>query len=563
MVIMQSITKQKLKILVVSEASFLSSGFAIYTREILSRLHQTNKYNIAELASYGTVNDPRDKSIPWRYYANAVNENDPRHAEYSSRGDNQFGRWRFEKVLLDFRPDVVIDFRDYWMSAYQGLSPLRKYFHWILMPTVDSAPQQEEWIDTFISADSIFTYSDWGAKILKEQSSGKINYINTVSPGVDLSTFRIYSDQEKLGIRDGLGISRDSIVFGSVMRNQKRKLIPELIKSFRQAIDQLESTDPNLSSKLYLYLHTSYPDAGWDIPELLKDNRLSNRVFFTYSCKSCGFVKPNIYAGPVSICPRCFSRAMSFTSVSNGIASEHLSAIYNTFDAYIQYSICEGFGCPQTEAGACGVPIMTVNYSAMCDIVEKLEAVAIQPSSYFKELETKAIRVYPDNNQLCEEIIKLAKMSPDERKSIGHKTRRLTEKHYNWNDIANKWEHYLDHLDDTYRSDWSVPPKFLSLTDTSSPVGNSQHIDYIKNICNNNLQDQSFMGSMNMLSLLQQADYGFSMQGTNISKHTYEDISNFVNVMIDNWNQSEQARYNNTKFDDDFIQYANIKDQTR
>lgn len=115
----------------------------------MSRLHNTGKYEIAEFASYGLVNDPRDKDITWTYYANAVRDNDPRHKEYSSRGENQFGKWRFEKVLLDYRPDVVVDIRDYWMSSYQASSPLRPYFHWCLMPTVDSEPQQEEWIDTF------------------------------------------------------------------------------------------------------------------------------------------------------------------------------------------------------------------------------------------------------------------------------------------------------------------------------------------------------------------------------------------------------------------------------
>ncbi len=557
-------SKPKLKILIVSEASFLSSGFAIYTREIVSRLYKTNKYDIAEFASYGTVNDSRDKSIPWRYYANAVNEQDPRHAEYSSRIDNQFGRWRFEKVLLDFRPDVVIDVRDYWMSSYQSLSPLRKYFHWILMPTVDSAPQQEEWIDTFISADSIFTYSDWGAKILEKQSSGKINYIDTASPGVDLSIFKIYTDEDKLILRDNLGIDRDAIVFGSVMRNQKRKLIPELIKSFRQSIDKLDASGSDLSKKLYLYLHTSYPDAGWDIPELLKDNRLANKVLFTYACKGCGFVKPNVFVGPVCVCPRCFNKAMSFTSVTNGISSEHLASIYNLFDTYIQYSICEGFGCPQTEAGACGLPIITVNYSAMCDIVNKLEAIAIKPASYFKELETKAIRVYPDNDQLSEEIITIAKMTNKERRSIGYKTRQLTEKYYDWDDVAKKWEKHLDHLDQTYRSDWSIAPKFLPEVDNDGQqVEPSKHIDNMKHICNDNLQDSTFIASMNGLGLLQQTDYGFSMQGNNINRHKYSDIVSFTNVMINNWNQSEQARYSNIAFEDDFIRYANIKDQTK
>ena len=48
----------------VSEASFLSSGFGTYTREILKRLHATGKYDIAELACYGKVNDFRGKIPP-------------------------------------------------------------------------------------------------------------------------------------------------------------------------------------------------------------------------------------------------------------------------------------------------------------------------------------------------------------------------------------------------------------------------------------------------------------------------------------------------------------------
>lgn len=555
--------KPKLKILMVSEASFLSSGFSIYTKEILSRLHKTNKYNIAEFASYGLVNDPRDKQIPWRYYANAVKEDDPRYKEYNSRGDNQFGRWRFEKVLLDFRPDVVIDIRDYWMSAYQALSPLRKYFHWILMPTVDSAPQQEEWIDTFLSADSIFTYSDWGAQVLKDQSSGRINYIDTVSPGVDLSVFKSRTKEEKTNIKSIMGIPPDSIVFGSVMRNQKRKLIPELIVSFRKALDILQETNPKLGSKTYLYLHTSFPDAGWDLPELLKEHRLANRVFFTYLCKKCGSIKSNVFSGPIVACSKCLEKSMGFSSVTNGISVNQLSEIYGMFDAYIQYSICEGFGCPQTEAGASAIPIITVDYSAMCDIVKKLEAIAIKPASYFKELETKAIRVYPDNNQLADEIVKMVNMDEKDREIIGNKTRLLTEKYYNWNDIAKRWENHLDKIDASYRSDWNTNPISLPIVPSNTYFPQPhQNIDAIMNICDNNIQNPDMLSSMIMLNLMQNTDYGFSMHGININKHSFDDITEFANTLINNMNQSEIVRFNGTKFQDDFIQYAEIKAST-
>jgi glycosyltransferase involved in cell wall biosynthesis len=544
----------------VSEASFLSSGFAIYTREILSRLYKTNKYEIAEFASYGFVNDARDKSIPWKYYANAVKEDDQRHKEYSSRGDNQFGRWRFEKVLLDFRPDVVIDIRDYWMSSYQGVSPLRKFFHWILMPTVDSAPQQEEWIDTFLSADSIFTYSDWGAEVLKNQSSGKINYIDTVSPGVDLSTFTPIEDNKAL--RQQYGVPPSSFVVGSVMRNQKRKLIPELMVSFRKTIDSLKKDNNKLGENIYLYLHTSYPDAGWDLPELLKEHRLSNRVLFTYVCRRCSDIDSSVFVGPQKVCKRCLEKSMTFSSVTNGVSTDQLAKIYNMFDIYIQYSICEGFGCPQTEAGACGLPVFTVNYSAMCDIVKKLDAVPIEPKSYFKELETKAIRVYPDNDQLVDEIIKIANMSSSERLAKGQKTRQLTEKYYNWDDIAKKWEKHLDQIDSTYRSDWNISPISLDKIRQVPTIIPQNHFETTAKLCSQHMKDINMISSMSMLSLLQYSDYGFSMHGTNISRHDYNDIISYINTYIDNINQSENVRSENMKFNDDFIEYASIKANT-
>jgi glycosyltransferase involved in cell wall biosynthesis len=186
------------------------------------------------------------------------------------------------------------------------------------------------------------------------------------------------------------------------MRNQKRKLIPELLLSVRKLIDRLYEENSPYADKIYLYLHTSYPDAGWDIPELLKDTRMSNRTLFTYKCNRCDKVSTGVYSSPNKICNNCFTFSSKFTSVSAGVSNNTLSEIYNLFDLYVQYSICEGFGLPQVEAGACGIPIATVNYSAMVDIVNKLEAYPIKVGSYFKELETKAIRAYPDNSSLVD-----------------------------------------------------------------------------------------------------------------------------------------------------------------
>lgn len=543
-----------------SEASFLSSGFGTYAKEILSRLHRTNKYVIAEFASYAFVNDPRDASIDWIYYANAVKDNDSRHKEYSARPDNQFGRWRFEKVLLDFKPDVVIDVRDYWMTAYQRMSPLRPYFHWALMPTVDSEPQQEEWIDTFLSADAIFTYSDWGADVLKKQSSGKINYIDTASPGVDLNTFKILDQKE---VRSKYGIPENAFVVGSVMRNQKRKLIPELFVSFRNLLDHLERTSPETGKNLYLYLHTSYPDMGWDIPEILKDNRLANKVLFTYFCRNCRAVSCSTFGGPLTVCKKCMSKTNVFPSVSDGLSTENLAEIYNIFDLYVQYAICEGFGMPQVEAGACGVPIATVNYSAMCDIIDKLEAFPIGIKSKFKELETKAYRVYPNNDDLIKYILEYMALPNPVRQHKRLSVRTLTEKYYCWDTIAKKWEKYFDSLDSSgYRSDWNrlIPQLKNTFEDKNLEVSPVNTLEASMALCNKYFGNIDKLQDLDMLNMLKDIDYGFTNGGgMSIKGSSFNNMSEHISTMIDNQSQTNAVLQKDLKFQDDFIQYAKMK----
>lgn len=551
---------KKLKVLMVSEASFLSSGFGTYAREILKRLHASDKYHIAELACYGKVNDPKDKDIHWRYYANAVDPSDLRYKQYNESMENQFGRWRFERVLLDFKPDVVIDVRDYWMNSYQESSPLRPYFHWAIMPTVDSAPQQEGWVDTYMHADAVFTYSDFGRDTLLEQSNNKVNYIDTTSPGVDLGVYRPIGNREE--IRKTFNLDGKFII-GSIMRNQKRKLVPELFATLRKIIDTSKDNSPDLANNIYLYLHTSYPDAGWDIPELLKEYRVGNRVLFTYACKSCNFYRPMLYQHPITYCPRCGNKSCSMPNVSNGLPQRDLNAIINTFDLYVQYAICEGFGMPQVEAAAAGVPIASVNYSAMMDVVNKLNGYPIRVNQYFKELETRAIRVYPDNDHLIEIIQEYHSMPDILKEQKRHETRQLVEQHYNWDNIAKKWENYLDNIKLTgLQGQWDYP---------MTPINNLEHIDsnkmpydLIVDWISKNMSNHHIMSSINMLHMIENLDYGFRLNGMQTQEYTVKDMTQNLEHIIKNHNITTEAHNNKDKLGkEDFIEYANMKDQTK
>tara|TARA_B100001094_G_C18193416_1_gene808904 strand:- start:5352 stop:7022 length:1671 start_codon:yes stop_codon:yes gene_type:complete len=554
---------RKPKILMATEASFLSTGFANYTRELLTRLHATNKYEIAEFSAYGHVNDPQDAKIPWIYYPNAVRPQDSRHKQYMSSADNQFGRWRFDQVVLDFKPDAVIDIRDYWMSHYQQDSPFRKFFHWILMPTVDSAPQQQTWLDTYESADAIFTYSDFGARTLQEQTNNNVNYIDTVSPGIDLNTFFPESIDNRNNLKRSIGLPEDAIVVGSVMRNQKRKLIPELVGAFKQTLDYYRNTNAALANKLYLYIHTSFPDAGWDLPEILKDEQVLNKTIITYNCTQCNSISPSNFCGPKTKCPYC-NHTRLIPSVAQGVSVETLRKIYSIMDIYVQYAICEGFGMPQVEAAACGVPIATVNYSAMEDIIDKLEAYPIAVGSYFKELETKAIRVYPDNDSLKNILIKFIDKPNEEKELLRQKTRVLTEKHYDWETIAKKWEKYLDTIP-SKQLEWEKPAQLLNIIDESIYKQDPNTMNYMAimtSICSNNLKNINLISSKKILNILQNLEYGYCQVGPSVRNYELKDAVEELNIYIQNINNAEKARTSDYTSEEDYIQYSKIKAST-
>ena len=68
-------------------------------------------------------------------------------------------------------------------------------------------------------------------------------------------------------------------------------------------------------------------------------------------------------------CPHCNNLSAVCPTVGFGLTIENLIKVYNTFDLYAQYAICEGFGMPQIEAASCGVPVAATNYSAMEDVI--------------------------------------------------------------------------------------------------------------------------------------------------------------------------------------------------
>lgn len=456
----------KKRVLCISEFTGLSTGYARYGFELLSRLHASGKYEVFELAKYGVQPADRDKlqNIPWKVCP-VLPQNPEEEKVYNSSPTNQFGEWKFESTCLDFLPDYVLEFSDPWMYNYQKESPFRNFFSWVLMPTLDACPQTSEWLETYQSADALLTYNDWAYDVLRFSSNNFPQLLGSAPPACP-KEFVPLPDKQK---RKQAILGKDCIVIGTVMRNQPRKDFPGLFDAFAKLLADTKRTD------IYLYCHTNYPDMGWNIPDLLKRTGIANRVLFTYQCKNCKFVFPSVYQDIAMACPKCHGVAGT-SSTRMPVSNSQLNELYNLFDLYVQASFLEGFGIGQCEAAASGVPVISTDYSAMSDVIRKLGGYPLPVSRYTKENTSGRLFAGTDQDSLVEYLKMFINLSSEQREQLGEVARYNYNKHYNYDTTAKMWMRAIDST--APKLDWKSPPRLFQ-PNTNVPQGLNNK-DYVR-----------------------------------------------------------------------------------
>lgn len=516
----------KKRILFSGEATWLSTGFAVYNRELMTRLSHTNKYEMAEIASYGRSSDPRTSNLPWRVYG-VLPENEAEERMYKKSQLNQFGPYKFDAVVADFQPDIVIDARDPWMTIHVTRSRFKDLFSTVIIPTVDSAPYKKEWLDEYRKSEAICTYSQYGKKYLQTE---KIKVADVVSPGVNINVFKPLDKQK---IRSEWGVNKDLLVIGTVMRNQKRKLFPDLFEAYAALRAKYAKKVPEVERSVLL-CHTSWPDLGWDIPELLWRNGVQRHVIFTYKCDGCkqtffSWFIPSSSQG-FAQCIFCGEMKARMPSTFNGVSEDDLAEIYNIMDIYVQPAICEGWALPIVEAKSCGIPGLYSNYSAMEDHVNNGGGLGIKIGKYFTESETMAIRTYPDRDDMVSKMLRLL-THKDEREKLGREARTCAEKMHTWDIAAQRLENVIDSIEIKNRSNtWDSRPKFQIIPRHSPPkeLSNEQFVMWCyKQILEKEPDEKGFNDWMQSLE-----------KGT-----TRENVEAFFRNEADSANKFEEVRW--------------------
>lgn len=482
---------RKLKILVVSEAHWLNTGYATYYKNICEALHNAG-HTVSELACYGNENLPEHvraaKKCPWDVYLNTPNINNKekwqKYNEMKNTSmDAEFGSWDFENIVLDCLPDIVISIRDHWYDKFILDSPLAKYYKVILSPTVDSAPQKGDWLSTFEKVDTLTFYTKWSEDWMRTQYN-QPNIVEHIPPGPNPE----YKPLSKDDSREKLGLPKDKKILLTVMRNQGRKMYPYLF----EAISKLK--DKNTA----LYCHTHFEDRGWDLPKLIIQNNIADRVYFSYKCRECLDISSDLLKTN-NICKKC-SGTKEICSVQDGASNKELNFVYNSADLYIQWANSEGFGLPIIEAAATGLKVITVDFSAPEDIATKTVSFPIKPLSLQREMGTLCSRAIPNNDILIDFLDNPESWVYDKNEVI-----KLLKNNYDWAKTGEKWAALVEQQ--TPKDNWAESP-LLKHPPSFNDIKNLNIFDFVKACILNVVQDESLLGTLVHAESLEHLDNG-------------------------------------------------------
>lgn len=506
------------RVLVVSEFTQLSTGYAVYCKNLLTNLQKTNKYELAELATYCEVNDPRINNVKWKVYP--VVPVDPHNLQkYHEDPQNAFGKGVFNDVLIDFKPDYVLTLTDHWYVNFIEHSPFRSSFNWIHMPTVDARSQKKEWLSTYANCDGLLTYTDFSKEVLEKEG-------NLFSAGeAPYATSELFTPLNKAECKKSFGIAPEAKIVGFVSRNQRRKLFPDTIRYFGQYLRESKRED------VLLWLHSSYPDlGGWNFQEYIINENIPNKVLLTYYCKFCHSVEARHFCGASNFCYNCKQWCMTPSNVGGLIQEPDMVRMFNCFDLCVQHATAEGQGCAIVEAAACGVPVAVSNYSAPEDTVIKLDGYKIEPDAYTDEIETGCIRAAGGSN-LVKILHDFFNLPEEYRRIKGKKTRDNFVKWYSWDKTARRW---MNVIDNTPIKGWKNAELLLPVQ--FNPMEHLTNYEYARWLILNVLRDTSKLGTQLEVDIVSNLNYGCTFGQGKTQQFSREDAYNNMLNMRNYWN---------------------------
>ena len=299
------------KLLLISDCG-VPTGFGRIADEIAMRLHKRNIQVTALSYAYDgllAARGPAGQPLP--YHVGTL----------QGKPEPPYQPSTIMNVINVVRPDVIMSVQDApYGETIRNLPLDWSQRRFIMLTPVDGVPIHPRWVETMQRADAAMTISQFGVEAFRKAGV----QVELCRPGIDTDVFYPLPDHERVQLRQKLGLSRRHFIVGTMCQNQGRKSIPLMMRAF------FEFAQDKPDARYLMDMHMSSP-AGFDIKTL---------------CQQHGWDESKIISRDDAI------RA--------GVVE--LRDRYNMLDVHMVIAHREGYGLPLSEAMACGVPSMALEY---------------------------------------------------------------------------------------------------------------------------------------------------------------------------------------------------------
>lgn len=436
---------RKKRILIWTDHPGIKSGFAKIGRNLAEHLYQTNKYELAYFCCGVPWNTPEFYRWPWKMYGALPQSQNEYNELMGSEGPEQraakerwaaYGNYNLDKVIKDFKPDVIIGMNDPWGFDVGNRKWIDK-IPLIVFTTIDSLPLLPQAIELCKKVPHYWVWSRFAERAFHKIGEKKVK---TFCAPMKTNKFRPLGAGDKVQLRQDHDIPQDAFVTGFVFRNQLRKSVIALMEGFRT----FKLNNANIKNPRLL-LHTSLSE-GWNIPERMKELGIpEEEVLFTQICIQCGKYHVKKFTGQHANCKFCGIKGhppspqdpnhkegtgLVTTSVIRGITEEQLNEVYNLMDQYVHPITSGGLEIPIFEAKLAGVPTAVTNYSCGEDVCVDEAGSYPLTFSTTREMGTEFKKAVTDPTSIATFLSKMSRMDKVKRKEAGAKERAWVIRNY-------------------------------------------------------------------------------------------------------------------------------------
>ena len=225
---------RKKRILFQSDSALAKTGFGRNSKEILSYLYNTGKYEIFHYCCGTSKEEESLQRVPWECIGTMPSDQqtlmklnqDPQQGR-----EVNYGGYFVNDAVKQAKPDVVIAAQDIWGVESMAKKPWFNKVTSAIWTTLDSLPLYPNALKI---ADTVKNYWVWSSFAQKEFARLGHKHVKTVHGAINHKEFRRLEDTKRKQLRNKFNIEEDAFVIGFVFRNQLRKSVPNLIEGYAE-----------------------------------------------------------------------------------------------------------------------------------------------------------------------------------------------------------------------------------------------------------------------------------------------------------------------------------------